>query len=55
MRVTKLTKDYFETDDGKHFEHFIELDELPSLIDFQKMVDKWEKEIKEKIGYTDNE
>ena len=41
MKVVKVTKDFFETDDGSQYEHFEKLDEVPSLVEFQKIYDDW--------------
>lgn len=41
MKVVKVTKKYFELEDGRIFEHPEPLDKVPSLEEFQKMYDKW--------------
>jgi len=46
MKVIKITKTNFELEDGRVFEHPMELDETPTLEEFQKMYDKWEKTLK---------
>lgn len=51
MKVIKVTKTYFELEDGTKYEHPIQLDAVPTLDEFQKMYDKWSdiilKEIRE--------
>ena len=41
LRVTKVTKTHFELSDGRTFQHVIELDEVPSLEEFQEIYDHW--------------
>ena len=48
MKVVKVTKTYFELEDGRQYEHFEILDRVPPLEDFQKMYDKWDKELRPK-------
>lgn len=38
--VVRVTKEEFELDDGRIFPHVIELDEVPTLEEFQKIYDK---------------
>ena len=49
MKIVKVTKEYFETEDGRRFEHPIELDEVPSVEEFQEIYDGWEETIKSKM------
>lgn len=41
MKITKVTKTEFETEDGQVFEHPLELDEVPTVEEFQKTLDMW--------------
>jgi hypothetical protein len=38
--VVRVTKEEFELDDGRIFPHVIELDEVPTIQEFQKIYDK---------------
>jgi hypothetical protein len=38
--VVRITKDEFELDDGRIFPHMVELDEVPTIEEFQKTYDK---------------
>ena len=42
MKIIKITKEYFETEDGRIMYHEIPLDEVPPLEEFQKMYDEAE-------------
>ena len=42
MKIIKITKEYFETEDGRILYHEIPLDEVPPLEEFQKMYDEAE-------------
>lgn len=46
MKVVKVTKIYFELEDGSQVEHAIPLINVPTVEEFQKMYDKAEKLIK---------
>jgi len=37
--VVRVTKDEFELDDGRIFPHVIELDDIPTIEEFQKIYD----------------
>lgn len=50
MRIKKVTRDYFETENGEKIEHQFELDEIPSVEEFQQFYDEWERNIKSKIN-----
>jgi hypothetical protein len=39
--ITKVTKTHFETDDGKKHPIPFELDKIPSVKEFQKLMDRW--------------
>jgi len=38
--VVRVTKEEFELDDGRIFPHVVELDEVPTIEEFQKIYDK---------------
>lgn len=38
--VVRVTKEEFELDDGRVFPHVVELDEVPTIEEFQKIYDK---------------
>lgn len=38
--VVRVTKEEFELDDGRIFPHVVELDEIPTVKEFQKIYDK---------------
>jgi hypothetical protein len=40
-KITKVTKTEFETDDGTVHPVMFELDEIPSVDEFQKIYDEW--------------
>ena len=44
--VVRVTKTEFELDDGRVFPHPVELDEVPSVEEFQKIYDKSRKLVK---------
>jgi hypothetical protein len=45
--VVRVTKTEFELDDGRIFPHPVELDEVPSVEEFQKIYDKSRKLVQE--------
>jgi len=45
--VIRVTKTEFELDDGRVFPHPVELDEVPSIEEFQKIYDKSRKLVKD--------
>ena len=50
--VVRVTKTEFELDDGRIFPHPIELDEVPSVEEFQKIYDKSRKLVKNMMEDT---
>jgi hypothetical protein len=46
MKVVKVTKEYFELEDGSIVQHMEPLIEVPSLEEFQEIYDNMEKFIK---------
>ena len=48
--VIRITKDEFELDDGRIFPHMVELDEVPSLEEFQKTYDKVRETYKDMLN-----
>jgi len=45
--VVRVTKTEFELDDGRVFPHPVELDEVPTVEEFQKTYDKSRKLVKD--------
>ena len=39
--VTRVTKTEFELDDGRVYQHPLELDEVPTKEEFQRIYDHW--------------
>lgn len=58
MKVVRVTKTEFELEDGRVYDHPVELDLVPSLEDFQSVYDEWVKKFQEMFenddGKTDN-
>lgn len=42
VKVVRIDKFEFELEDGRIYKHFMELGEVPSLEEFQKMYDYWQ-------------
>ena len=53
--VVRITKDEFELDDGRIFPHMVELDEVPTIEEFQKTYDKSRKLVQEMMDGNDSE
>ena len=53
MKVVRVTKTEFELEDGRVYDHPIELEDVPSLEDFQEMYDEWVKKFQEMFGSED--
>ena len=53
MKVVRVTKTEFELEDGRVYDHPVELDDNPSLKDFQEVYDEWVKKFQEMFG-SDN-
>jgi len=51
--VVRVTKTEFELDDGRIFPHPVELDEVPTLEEFQKTYDKSRKLVKNMMKSDD--
>jgi len=49
MKVVRVTKTEFEIDDGRIFQHVVELDTTPSIEEFQKYLDEWYDKLSEKF------
>lgn len=43
MTIKRVTKTEFETEDGRVFEHPVELEEVPTVAEFQRIYDFWVK------------
>lgn len=50
--VIRITKTEFELDDGRIFPHPVELDEVPTVEEFQKIYDKSRKLVKNMMEDT---
>lgn len=50
--VVRVTRTEFELDDGRVFPHPVELDEVPSVEEFQKIYDKSRKLVKNMMEDT---
>ena len=50
--VVRVTKTEFELDDGRIFPHPVELDEVPTVEEFQKIYDKSRKLVKNMMEDT---
>lgn len=53
MKVVRVTKTEFELENGKVFPHFMELDKVPTLKQFQKIYDEWTDRLNEMAGKND--
>jgi hypothetical protein len=53
MKVIRVTKTEFELEDGRVYEHPVELNEVPSLEDFQAIYDEWVEKFQEMFGGDD--
>lgn len=47
MKVVRVTKTEFELEDGRVYDHPAELEDVPSLEDFQEVYDGWVKKFQE--------
>ena len=50
MKVVRVTKTEFELEDGRVYDHPVELEAAPSLEDFQAVYDGWMKKFQEMLG-----
>ena len=48
--VVRITKEEFELDDGRIFPHMVELDEVPTIEEFQKTYDKVRETYKDMLN-----
>ncbi|MGD9209213.1 MAG: hypothetical protein PVI90_00480 [Desulfobacteraceae bacterium] len=53
MKVVRVTETEFEMEDGRIYDHPVELDSIPSLQDFQALYDEWVKKFQEMFGSDD--
>lgn len=42
-KVVRVTRTEFELSDGRVYQHVVELDEVPTLEEFQEFYDHWQK------------
>ena len=54
MKVVRVTKTEFELEDGRVYDHPIELDEVPTIEEFQKIYDEWVVKFKGMFDRKDN-
>ena len=47
MKVVRVTKTEFELEDGRVYEHPVDLDEIPTVEEFQKIYDEWAVKFKD--------
>jgi hypothetical protein len=55
MQIVRVDKYEFETADGQVFEHPIELDEVPTLEEFQKIHNSCHQHLTDLLSEGDNE
>ena len=53
MKVVRVTKTEFELEDGRVYDHPVELEAVPSLEDFQAVYDEWVTKFREMFGKND--
>lgn len=53
MKVVRVTKTEFELEDGRVYDHPVELEDVPSLEDFQSLYDEWVKKFQDMFGNDD--
>lgn len=53
MKVVRVTKTEFELEDGRVYDHPIELEDVPSLEDFQAVYDEWVNKFQDMFGSDD--
>lgn len=54
-KIIKVTKTEFYTEDGKSHPMIFELDEIPSIKEFQKIYDQWTEIFKQQSLLESNE
>jgi hypothetical protein len=52
MKVVRVTKTEFELEDGRVYEHPVELEEVSSIEEFQKIYDTWTNKFEDMFGGT---
>jgi len=53
MKVVRVTKTEFELEDGRIYEHFVELEDVPTPADFQFIYDGWVAKFQDMFGGAD--
>lgn len=43
VRVVRVTRTEFELSDGRVYQHVVELDEVPTIEEFQELYDHWKR------------
>lgn len=49
-KIIRVTKSEFELEDGRVFQHPVELDDVPSVEEFQAIYDRWRVILLDEIG-----
>jgi len=55
VKIIRVTKTEFELEDGRIYEHLVELEEIPSLEEFQEIYDEWVIKFKDMFEGRDEE
>lgn len=53
MKVVRVTKTEFELEDGRVYDHPVELDSVPSIEEFQFAYNEWVQKFQEMFGSDD--
>lgn len=53
MKVVRVTKTEFELEDGRVYDHPVELDSVPSIEEFQSVYNEWVQKFQEMFGSDD--
>lgn len=53
MKVVRVTKTEFELEDGRVYDHPVELDSVPSIDEFQSVYNEWVQKFQEMFGRDD--
>lgn len=54
MKVIRVTETEFELEDGRIYEHPVELEEVPTVEEFQKIYDEWGDKLHEMLEEMKN-
>lgn len=53
MKVVRVTKTEFELEDGRVYDHPVELEEVPTVDEFQKIYDEWSDKLHDMMDDDD--